>query len=393
MIDVKTAQNLVMLQSPIASKSQVIDLNGTMDFVLAMDVVSEMDMPPFRQSAMDGYAVHIGDSNTYKVIDEIKAGDAKNTVLRPGEAVRIFTGAPVPDSANTVVMQEKVRVSDKVIVIDPPLNIDDNIRPKGEQIRAGAIALNKGTKINAAHIGFLSSLGVTEVTVYKKPIITIVITGNELVSPGQKLDFGEIYESNGAMLTAVLSGLGYKDTTLANVGDDYDHTQKVLQEAIKNSDVVLVTGGISVGDYDFVGQALKAIDVEEVFYKVNQKPGKPLYFGKKGQVSIFALPGNPAAALNCFYIYVYPLLRKREGANHTQLTRITMPLSADYSVKGSRDQFLKAKVARGEVQILGGQSSAMLSAFGDANALVYLPGTLAEVKKETLVETILLPIK
>ncbi|WP_026810745.1 molybdopterin molybdotransferase MoeA [Arenibacter latericius] len=393
MINVKSALNLVLQHASLAVKTEEVALNEALDFVLAKDVISEIDMPPFRQSAMDGYALYMGKSNSYKVLGEVKAGDAANPVLKAGEGVRIFTGAPVPDTANTVVMQEKVRVSGDRIVVDEPLNINQNIRPKGEQIRVGAIALPKGTKINSARIGFLASLGITTITVYKKPTISIIVTGNELITPGRKLSFGEIYESNGVMLSSVLSELGYKDAKLIKVEDDYKQTKEVLQKAINNSDVVLATGGISVGEYDFVGKALNAIGVEEIFYKVNQKPGKPLFFGKKGGVSLFALPGNPAAALSCFYIYVYPLLKKTEGACKTQLTRIIMPLSADYFLRGNRPQFLKAQVNGSHVHILGGQSSAMLSAFGDANALVYIPEEVTEIKKGEGVETILLPAK
>ncbi|MDX1327679.1 MAG: molybdopterin molybdotransferase MoeA [Arenibacter sp.] len=393
MINVQTAQQLVVSHSTITSKTQEVELNEAVSFILAKDVTSAIDMPPFRQSAMDGYALHLGESNTYSLLGEIKAGDATVPVLKTGDAVRIFTGAPVPETANTVVMQEKVTVNGDEIRINDILEIHKNIRPKGEQIKSGEIALTKGTILKGAHIGFLSSLGVTKLTVYKKPAITIIVTGTELVPPGNKLGFGEIYESNGAMLRAVLHELGYTDTTLLKVVDDYNRTQSVLQNAIDKSDIVLVTGGISVGDYDFVGKALNALNVDEIFYKVNQKPGKPLYFGKKEKVSIFALPGNPAAALSCFYIYVYPLLKIFEGASHAQLTRIKMPLSSDFLQRGDRAQFLKAKVWGENVRILEGQSSAMLSAFGEANALVFIPEQVLKLRKGALVDTILLPAK
>ncbi len=393
MIDVNTAQDLVLKHSSMASEILEVSLNDALDFVLAKAIVSEIHMPPFRQSAMDGYALNISNTNTYKLIGEIKAGDNANPTLKAGEAVRIFTGAPVPDNANAVIMQERVSVQGDQIITQMPLVSQMNIRPKGEQIKLSEIALEKGTQLKGAHIGFLASLGVTKVLVYNKPSIAIVVTGNELVAPGNPLSYGEIYESNGAMLSAVLRELGYTKTSIITVPDDYDSTKNTLEKAIKNHDIVIVTGGVSVGDYDFVGKALNSISVKEVFYKVKQKPGKPLFFGKKDAVSIFGLPGNPAAALSCFYIYVYPLLKKSEGSINPQLTRISMPMATDYVVKGSRAQFLKAKLQDDGVQILQGQSSAMVRAFGDANALVFLPENSTEIKKGDQVKTILLPLK
>ena len=393
MIDVNAAQELVLLHSSTITKTIEVELKDALDYVLAHDVISEIDMPPFRQSAMDGYALNIGEHSIYSVIGEVKAGDNNNLKLNMGEGARIFTGAPVPDTANTVIMQEKVTRNGIQINVEGAVEENLNIRPKGEQIQVGDIALVKGTSIKGAHIGFLASLGVTTISVYEKPSIAIVVTGNELVTPGKSLSCSEIYESNGAMLTAVLNELGYKKTSLIKVKDDYESTKKALNKAIQNHDVVVVTGGVSVGDYDFVSKALNAIEVEEVFYKVKQKPGKPLFFGKKDETSIFGLPGNPAAALSCFYVYVYPLLKKSEGALHTHLPSILMPLLSDYTIKGDYAHFLKARLQEDGVEILGGQSSAMVRAFGEANALVFLPEHSILIKKGENVKTILLPIK
>ncbi|MDO6820907.1 gephyrin-like molybdotransferase Glp [Zobellia sp. 1_MG-2023] len=393
MIDTTTALELVLRHGAYNTEFFEVDLKDALDYVVAKDVVSRIDMPPFRQSAMDGYALHVYDDFTYTVVGEVQAGDKNDPTLRKGEAVRIFTGAPVPTSANTVVMQERVTVEGNKIIIEEPPKVNLNIRPKAEQIRAGGIALNKGTTIKGVHIGFLASLGLTEITVFKKPSVAIVVTGNELVAPGTRLSYGEIYESNGAMLTAVLKELGYKNTSAITIRDDYDTTKNVLSDTLGKHDVVIVTGGVSVGDYDFVGKAFNAIGVQEIFYKVRQKPGKPLFFGKKEGTSIFGLPGNPAAALSCFYIYVYPLLKKYEGAKHMNLPTIFLPLLSDYTVRGTQAQFLKARIEGAGVRILGGQSSAMVQAFGDANALVCLPVNSMEIKRGQNVKTLLLPTK
>ncbi|WP_158977918.1 gephyrin-like molybdotransferase Glp [Cellulophaga sp. L1A9] len=393
LISIQTAQGLVLKYSTVSSAILDMNLNDALDFVLAKDVISEVDMPPFRQSAMDGYALNMHSAIRYAVRGEVKAGDNANPILKPGQAVRIFTGAAVPDTANAVIMQEKVTVHGNEISIQMPLVTEMNIRPQGSQIKRGGLALAKGTKLKGVHIGFLASIGITKVTVYAKPSIAIVVTGNELKAPGIPLEHGEIYESNGTMLSAVLRELGYLKTSIITVPDAYDQTKNTLRKAIEAHDVVVVTGGVSVGDYDFVGKALKDIGVEEIFYKVKQKPGKPLFFGKKGTVSIFGLPGNPAAALSCFYIYVYPLLKKYEGGTDTQLLSFLMPIASDYEVKGDRAQFLKAQIIADSVHVLGGQSSAMLQAFDTANALVFIPENTNSIKKGTPVKTILLPTK
>ncbi|MBR9855586.1 MAG: molybdopterin molybdotransferase MoeA [Algicola sp.] len=391
MIDVNKALELIEKNGTSLTAVQEMALPQALGFVLAKDIISAIDMPPFRQSAMDGYALRIGKNNSYSVIGEIKAGDNKNLSLNKGEAVRIFTGASVPDSADTVIMQEKIIQDQGYITVEGSIEAGLNIRPKGEQIQKGEIALKKGTTLKGAHIGYLASLGFTSVKVHLKPSIALVITGNELVPPGQPLPHGKIYESNGAMLTAVLTELGYKNVSSVSIKDDYENTKSALLNAMETHDLVLVTGGISVGDYDYVSKALKAIKVEEVFYKVKQKPGKPLYFGKKESTSVFALPGNPAAALSCFYIYVFPLLKQIEGASVTQLERITMPIIKDYIPKGNQPQFLKARVLADGVEILSGQSSSMLRSFGVANALVFLPENTGQITQGEPVKVILTP--
>lgn len=391
MVDTAEALELVLLHGSKLVEIIEVDLMDALGSVLANDLNSPLDMPPFRQSAVDGYAVSPWQGDTYTLIGEIQAGAGNNLKLDPGEAVRIFTGAAVPDSATAVMMQEKVTANTKHIRLETPIHPEMNIRPQGEQIKTGAVALARGTLIKGAHIGFLAGLGITKVRVNKKPSIAVVVTGNELVSPGIPLPYGKIYESNGIMLKAALCELGYKNTTVVRVVDDYEETKTVLQETISNYDVVIITGGVSVGDYDFVGKALLAIGVEQIFYKVKQKPGKPLFFGKKEDTSIFGLAGNPGAALTCFYIYVYPLLKIYQGSGEVNLTTISMPILFDYAVSDNRAQFLKARMQDTAVEILDGQSSAMVRAFGEANALVFLPEDSAELKKGTPVKTILLP--
>lgn len=355
------------------TQTEKLPLDQALGRVLSENIHSPINMPPFRQSAMDGYALRVGQGRSYELIGEIQAGSGKLFSLQPNQAVRIFTGAAVPDDADALVMQEKVeKVGEGITVLNEP-KPQENIRPQGEQMLKGALALPEGTVLSPAAIGFLATLGIAEAAVYQMPSIAIVITGSELVEAGKALAHGQIYESNAIMLQQTLWAKGYTKTHIVRVPDDYEATVTGLQKVISNHDVVLVSGGISVGDYDFVGKALKALGVEEVFYKVRQKPGKPLFFGVKGEVSVFALPGNPASALSCSHAYVIPALQRLSRRGGFAWASSQKQIKTAYEAKGDWAQFLKARVTGSQVEILSGQSSAMLHTFATANGLVYLP--------------------
>lgn len=392
MISIAEAISIVKKEGkPLLSKTtkQVEKANG---YILFNDIYSPINMPPFRQSAMDGYALKLHDSFTYNLVDEVKAGDKHQPILKKGEAIRIFTGAPVPDSANAVIMQEKVKPNGNIITINHEINLNDNIRPLGEQVKKNDIALKKGTKLTPAAIGYLISLGITEVSVFKKPNIAIVTTGNELIDAGQPLSYGKIYESNSKMLLSALYSLKYYNIALYKVEDNYNKTVTKLKAAINNNNLVIITGGISVGNYDFVGKALKALQVKELFYKVKQKPGKPLFYGVKNETQIFALPGNPAAALTCFYVYVYIALQNIMNRDVLELPRIKAKSTSGFEKKGDRPQFLKAILSNNDVEILEGQNSSMLQTFALSNVLVYVPETITKINPGDTVEVIKLPI-
>lgn len=391
MFSIEQALTLIKKHSQPTRQTSITSLSEAMGHVLAENIISPISMPPFRQSAMDGYALNLHTSHVYALIDEVKAGDEKEPILKPGESVRIFTGARVPETANAVVMQERVSVSSKQLTVSSEILVNDNIRPAGEQVLKGAMALPKGTTLNAAAIGFLASLGIESLKVFNKPSIAIIITGNELVAPGQPLSPGKIYESNGVMLKVELQQLGFDSPTILKIKDDYKATVMALKEIISQNDIVMVSGGISVGDYDFVAGALQELQVEELFYKVHQKPGKPLYFGKKLDTLIFALPGNPAATLSCFYLYVLLALKIRSGETNFDLFRTKASTTTKFYNRAGRPQFLKAIYREGKVTILEGQNSSMLQTFALANALVYVPETTENINVNDLVEVILLP--
>ena len=391
MISISEAISIVKANGKPLLQSTIKRVEKAGGYELFEDILSPINMPPFRQSAMDGYALNLHDALSYKLIGKVKAGDGHQPILKKGETIRIFTGAPVPDSANAVMMQEKVTVNSDIITIERQIPLQHNIRPLGEQVKTGDIALKKGTKLTPAAIGYLISLGITEVSVFKKPNIAIITTGNELVEAGQDLPYGKIYESNSKMLLSALYNLKFYDVTLYKVEDDYSKTVETLNTSINDNDLVMITGGISVGDYDFVGKALNELQVSELFYKVKQKPGKPLFFGKKEDTQIFALPGNPAAALSCFYVYVYIALQQLMNHDSTELPRIKAKTLNSFQKKGDRPQFLKGIYSEGKVEILDGQNSSMLQTFALSNALVFAPEDVNTIKTGDTIEVILLP--
>jgi molybdopterin molybdotransferase len=349
-----------------------------------------MDMPPFRQSAMDGYAFSHSDLTKLEVISTSQAGDFSNIKLDKNQAIRIFTGAFVPDNLDTIVMQEHTSVNESTLVINKMPSCFANVRNQGEQIKENQLVLEKNTLINTAAIGFIACLGITEITVYAKPKVAIVVTGNELVKPGKQLPKGKIYESNSIMLETALMGISIKKIKTFKVKDDLNATKKALKKCISNFDVVLVSGGISVGDYDFVKEALLSNGVEELFYKINQKPGKPLFFGKKDKTIVFALPGNPASTLTSFYIYVLPALKKRMGFEAIHLPKIKRKINTEFTNISGKSLFLKAFYDDEIVTILESQSSAMLNTFAIANGLIYLPNDLSSIQKDQ--EVMVIPI-
>jgi molybdopterin molybdotransferase len=374
MISVEQALDLV--QSKCDQLGPItLDVNSALGYVLAKDIYSPINMPPFPQSAMDGYAVNFNSViDTYAVIGEVAAGESgENYNLNEGEAVRIFTGAPVSSGANVVIKQEIVKRNGDAISFTEPITFGHNIRPLGEQIKVGSLAIEAGKVLTPAGVGFLCGIGITEVLVVAQPKITIIATGNELVKPGNELTVGKIYESNSYMLSAALNQYRYENHSIVTIGDTYEETLIAINRALEASDVLVLSGGISVGDYDFVGKALLEIGVEQIFYKVKQKPGKPLFMGKMGKKIVFALPGNPAAAMTSFYTYVVRGLNLMSGKKNPGLKTQLLSLKERYEKKGDRAEFLKATIEGEQIEILTAQSSAMLKSFAVSNALVYLP--------------------
>ncbi|MDR9458116.1 MAG: molybdopterin molybdotransferase MoeA [Salegentibacter sp.] len=363
-------------------------LRECLGFSLSEDIISSFDMPSFDNSAMDGYAL-CGISKEYQIIGEVAAGDERQLTLKEGEAARIFTGAKIPENTTAVMMQEKARASGKKLFLEQEPKKGQSIRQKGEELKKGQVVFEKGYTITPAGIGMIGSLGNDKVEVFKKPVINLITTGNELVKPGNPRPEGHIYESNSYALVAACENYGFICEDKKQIEDDFEAIKTGIKNSLETAEVLVLSGGISVGDYDFVKQALEENGVEEQFYKVFQKPGKPLYFGRKGDKFVFALPGNPASSLSCFYIYVLPLLYKLSGSEKSGLAQYTFPISHNYENKSDRPSFLKAKVNNGKVEILDGQGSSMIQSMALGNALVFLDGE-SSAKKGELVQCFLI---
>lgn len=392
-IEVSEAKKLIRdhIKTPDPVKVSIETAAG---LILAEDVYALTDVPPFNQSSMDGYALNYEgwkQNNTLKIEGLAQAGLAEQSPLQIQNTCRIFTGAAVPPGADTVVMQEKVDIQDgKLIIKDPSLLAGQNVRIQGSEAKKGELALEKGCLLNAPAIGFLAGLGIHELMVYPGPNLSIILTGNELLQPGLPLAYGQVYESNSYALNAAIREAGILNVDVFSAEDDLKILTEVLGIAMEQSNLVLLTGGVSVGDYDFVIRAAEANGVEQVFHKIRQKPGKPIYFGKKGNKYIFGLPGNPASVLICFYEYVYPaigLLSKREK----DLKKMSGILETDMKKPAGITHFLKAYFDGKYVKDLKAQESFRLSSFAIANCLIKLDEDRTEYKAGEEVEIHILP--
>jgi molybdopterin molybdotransferase len=379
----KTVKELAPVSVPLISAYRKI---------LAADVYASVDIPAYPQSSMDGYAFAFTQLKNSLIIDgEIAAGNSTPVDVALGKAIRIFTGAPVPPGADTVVMQEKVRVENGLLFIeDEKIEQFSNVRSAGSEIKKGELALPKGSLLTAGAIGFLSGIGIASVSVIPDPVINIIVTGNELQAPGQVLAYGQVYEANSFSLTAALASLHLSVKRIYKAADDPAVLTEILQQALEESDLVLLTGGVSVGDYDFVLSAASSCAVVQQFHKIKQRPGKPLYFGTKKDKVVVGLPGNPSSVLTCFYEYVteaLALLTRRP----MQLKQAKALLAKDCKKAPGLTHFQKAYYDGEKVLPLTGQESYRLQSFATANCLLQLDGEQEEYNTGDTVIIHLLP--
>lgn len=369
------AAKILLGQHTTPMPAKPLPLRDAAGLVLAADIFAPQDIPAFRQSAMDGYAFAFNNwsGQPLPITATIPAGHTTPTTLAAGKAARIFTGAPMPDDADTVVIQEKTEVTAATLHIqDAIIKAGANVRPIGSEARKGALALVAGTRLTPASIGFLATLGLEEVPVHTRPRIQVIVTGNELQTPGHPLEHGQVYEANSYTLCAALAQLQLHNIPVHHAPDHAQQLQAIIAKALDATDLLLLTGGVSVGDYDYVAQALADCGVETLFHKVAQKPGKPLFAGRLKDKLVFGLPGNPSSVLTCFYEYVLPVIEQKMGIPHSSVQAQTLVLRNAYQKAAGLTHFLKGQCDAGGVTLLTGQESYKLHSFAVANCLVQL---------------------
>ncbi|MBU3676862.1 MAG: molybdopterin molybdotransferase MoeA [Chitinophagaceae bacterium] len=389
MISVAQALEMVIQQAH-SHGVQTRRLSDALNYTLAQTLYASMPWPTYPQAAMDGYGLkreYWNKQTPFRVKQVIAAGDfVEHIDLQPGEAVRIFTGAFVPEGIDTIVQQEHIRTENNALYwpdVCPPLA--QHIRPTASQTKVGEVIASPGDIVTPARAAFLSGLGIHEVPVFQHPRVAIVCTGSELVSPGNSLPPGKIYESNSMALQMALAQRGIAVAEIVLCSDEANLIEQTLRRVTETYDIVLITGGVSVGNYDIVVPTLNRLGVETLFHKVKQKPGKPFYFGKKNKSVVFGLPGNPASVLTCFYMYTLPYLDACEQRATQGLPQFTLPIQQAYPKKAGLTHFVRARVNNGACIILPNQESYKMNSFAEANAIARFDETMENPSEGTLV--------
>jgi molybdopterin molybdotransferase len=342
--------------------------------VLAMEARAAVDLPPFRSSAMDGFAIRSRDTpGRLRVVERIPAGHPSSRPLGPGEAMGIATGGVVPEGADSVVPIERVVDHGAEVEIPIPVVENDNVRPLGGDIRAGELVLPAGTAVGAAQVGALAAAGLATVECGRRPRAAVLSTGSELRRPGEPLGPGQIYESNGPMIASALIASGAVVERLEPVRDDAESHREALGRGL-GADLLVSSGGVSVGPHDLVRSVGAELGVRQVFWGVAVKPGKPLAFGVREGTLVFGLPGNPVSALVAVELFVRPALRALQGAAECGPSYGSGRLTSSLRASPDRDQLVRARsrLVDGEVQLepLSGQESHMIARAASADALV-----------------------
>lgn len=348
----------------------------------AAEAIASVNLPPFDNSAMDGYAVSSAEVKPaspdspveLRVIGEVPAGRLYDGTLGAGECIRIFTGSPVPAGADAIVMQEDTkREGDRVQILDPARPFE-NIRLCGEDVKTGQTILGSGQRITPGTVNLLLAAGCAEVSVTRRPVIGLLATGDELRSAGEALAPGEIYESNRHMLAAQVRQAGCEARVFDLVPDTLDGTRAAIESAFGECDALITTGGVSVGEHDYVKEAFSGIGGELDFWRVKIKPGKPFVYGTLGKKFLFGLPGNPVSAFVTFMVLVRPALQHWLGATRTGLPSHPAILKDTLVNRGDRRHYMRLQIdADGNAISAGVQASHMLHSLAVANALIDVP--------------------
>jgi molybdopterin molybdotransferase len=380
-----------IMEKVTALSSMAIPLGDSLNRFAAQDYFARLPLPAFDNSAMDGYALMASSSGKtvrLRVIGEQPAGLDRNLRVRAGEAVRIFTGAPMPQGADAVVMQEDVERDGTTITLAVTVEPGEFVRRRGCDLAQGQVILRRGERIRPATVGLLASQGLADVIVGAKADVTVISTGDELSRPGKELKPGQIYDSNSALLGALLKGFGVRPTAVQHCRDNRESLQAAIKRGIK-SDMLIITGGVSVGEHDFVKQVLSELGARIETWRVAVKPGKPFLFGifatesvrsadetpvrmecDRHNCFIFGLPGNPVSAFVTFLQFVRPALLRMMGAVDVDLPQVPATLGADVAGDGDRPHYVRGKLEHGRFTPVGRQESHALFGLSLANALL-----------------------
>lgn len=356
--------------------------------ILARNVIAQRTQPPFAASSMDGYALRraeVEPDAMFKVVGESAAGHRYVGTLRAGQTVRIFTGAPVPEGADFIVIQEDVTRRGDLITLGHSVGTKDNIRPAGGDFKQGQ-SVTAPRRLRPADIALLASMNIASVPVFRKPVVAILATGDELVQPGETPGADQIIASNTYGLAAQLEALG-ADTRLMPIASDTEASLRRSFELAQDADLIVTIGGASVGDHDLVAPVAAAMGMEQSFYKVAMRPGKPLMAGRLGSAAMVGLPGNPVSAMVCGTIFVTPMVTAMLGLGQNAAPRRLLPLAEDIPANGPREHYMRARIEDGHVIAETRQDSSLLSVLATADVLLVRPphdpahaaGTLVQV--------------
>jgi len=368
----------LLAQAPVITESLVVPVTETLGRVLAKDYRVPADVPPADNSAVDGYALRTGDftpGQALPVSDRIPAGSAP-APLKPGTAARIFTGSEIPAGADTVVMQERVEITDSGILINAEVKADQNIRQRGQDLTEGDVALEKGTRIRPQEMGLLASMGIADVAVVKRLRVAILSTGDELVDPGTPLKPGQIYNTNRFTLLGLLAEAGCEIVLCETLRDTRSVTRETLERAAALADLIITSGGVSVGEEDHVRAVLEDSGGLSL-WRLAIKPGKPLAFGSIKDTPVLGLPGNPAAVLVTFLIVGMPYIRSCQGRLRIHPSGQQLPAAFNVSSPSVRREFVRARTesvnGQNRVSAYPNQSSGVLSSACWADGLAVVP--------------------
>jgi molybdopterin molybdotransferase len=365
--------------------------------VIAEDVRSLRNVPGYANSAMDGYAVRHAEIGRppvqLRVVGTSAAGGNSIPSVGPGEAAKIMTGAPIPAGADTVVRVEDTRLEGEAVIIQSGGAKGSNIRLPGEDLRIGQVVLKQGRLLSPADIGLAASVGRILLLLHRRPRVAILSTGNELVEADQPVEAGQVVNSNAYTLAAAVTEAGGVPIPLAIARDTPEEIREAFHEASR-ADAILSTGGVSVGEFDYVKAAMDEIGVQRLFWRVAQKPGKPLTFGMLGARPYFGLPGNPVSSLVCFYLYARPALRRMMGLRAAHLPTVMATIGHDAKKATGLTEFIRCRIDRTSDGLVatstGTQSSAVLSSMAQGQGLIIGPADQGELRAGTTVRVILL---